>query len=160
VNGIGGLMIRLIYSSSLTKDQTPAQIEQYLGDCREYNRAHKLCGLIVRIDRNLLSVREGPEEMLRLYIDWLQDQPACHSLIVLASHQIQEPMFRALRLAYIEARLGMDLEHPKSDLLAQVLSMSAKDADQDYTLRAIKEFLHGKWHHRAPAHNQAKFMRR
>jgi hypothetical protein len=156
----GGAMIRYIYSSSLAKDQTPQQITAYLDGAREYNLAHRLSGLIVQMERNLLSVREGPEQVVCQYLDWLQTQPACRSLIVLARHQIEQPMFACLQLGYIEAQLGMDLKHPTQTILAQVLSLTPEDEDQRYTLQVINDFLRGKWHHRPIAYNQSKVIRR
>ncbi|WP_051228738.1 BLUF domain-containing protein [Paludibacterium yongneupense] len=140
-------MIRLIYSSASVEPLTAAKVAALLSDSRRRNQAAGIKGLLVVMNDDFMQVLEGEDAAVdALYARILADTR--HSMQTLLSREaITHPAFANWSMAFIDARVLLD----NVGLMPVALQNLSRDRETQRTLRLVREFIDGKWHHHLPS---------
>ena len=140
-------MIRLIYSSASVEPLTPAMVGALLTRSRERNEAVGISGLLVVMNDDFMQVLEGEDEVVDALFERIRsDQRHC-SLTLLSREIISHPAFAGWSKAFIDARAMLD----GIGLLPPSLQNLSRERETQRTLRLVREFIDGKWHHHLPS---------
>jgi hypothetical protein len=143
----------MIYSGSVSAQPSEERLLRFLEESRRRNLRDGLFGVMVLIGHDFLQVIEGPEDNVERYRSEAFSDHQRYHLTLLAKHHIETPIFGAWSLGFIRAELNMDANAPGAGVLLQIEQLNPENPQEHHTLRLIREFIDGKWHHHLPGAN-------
>jgi len=159
-------MIRLIYSGSLVQHPKEDQVSEFLASARQHNQRKGICGVLVLMERDFLQVIEGPDDEVDGLFEQLLSETRRYSLILLSRQRIRQPIFGAWSLGFIKAESNRadpqqpETQQPEDQMLLEIQQIDPNDPTARHTLRIIREFIDGKWHHHLPGIRNPIIIRR
>ena len=88
-------MIQLSYISSATHPMSAEDLNQLLAECRSYNAAHGITGMLLYANSTFLQVLEGEEDAIDEVLERIRNDPRHTDLHLLGRKQIEQREYSA-----------------------------------------------------------------
>ncbi len=101
-------LIRLLYSSNLSKDQDPKVIQDILAKARHFNPINNVTGILLFRNGEFLQLLEGDKFDVYFTYKKIRDDKRHYKLKILHESVIQDRLFSGWSMAYKDEKTSID----------------------------------------------------
>lgn len=131
-------MIRVMYTSSSTKDLSDKELEEILEKSRKNNSAKNVTGLLIVKGRTFLQCLEGEEDDVSYIYNKIQEDDRHTNIIDLMDEDIEERLFPEWSMGYKNIKY---LTNFKSDKIKDFKDSEEFESSKEDILEVFKEFI-------------------
>jgi uncharacterized membrane protein (DUF373 family) len=121
-------MIQVSYISSATSPMTSSDLSRLLEECREYNAAHGVTGMLLYSNETFVQVLEGDDRVIDELLDRIEEDPRHTDIKLLSRRRIEKREYSGWNMSFkrladkdlrgIKELPGFDAENFNPDYLS------------------------------------------